>query len=54
MHMDDGNLAGPQPAVEQTLHRFRGLSRMDDVIRLFKPGDEGVLLSLQVVRTKDG
>ena len=47
-HIDDFLVTGPEPNVERFLEQARGKLNMQDAVRLYKTGDEGRLLAVNL------
>ena len=53
-HIDDFLVTGPEPNVERFLEQARGKLNMQDAVRLYKTGDEGRLLAMNLRKLDNG
>ena len=53
-HIDDFLVTGPEPNVERFLEQARGKLNMQDAVRLYKTGDEGRLLAMNLRKLNNG
>ena len=53
-HIDDFLVTGPEPNVERFLEQARGKLNMQDAVRLYKTGDEGRLLAMNLRKLDSG
>ena len=53
-HIDDFLVTGPEPNVERFLEHARGKLNMQDAVRLYKTGDEGRLLAMNLRKLDNG
>ena len=54
VHIDDFLVTGPEPNVERFLEQARGKLNMQDAVRLYKTGDEGRLLAMNLRKLDNG
>ena len=53
-HIDDFLVTGPEPNVERFLEQARDKLNMQDAVRLYKTGDEGRLLAMNLRKLDNG